>query len=215
MKAYQLMIFDWDGTLMDSVDRIVSCMQSAGRDCGLVAPSREAVKQIIGLSLDAAMPQLFPAQSEATYQDVRALYSQYYRHDDPTPTPLFTGIASMLQDLAKTKLLAVATGKSRAGLERVLQATELGEVFVTRRGADDAASKPDPLMLTQILQELSIPVSEAVMIGDSVHDLAMAAALGMDRIGVSWGVDRKETLARYEPVLIADSVPQLAERLSI
>lgn len=215
MKAYQLMIFDWDGTLMDSVDRIVSSMQSAGRDCGLAVPSRDAVKQIIGLSLDAAMPQLFPAQKAAIYQQMRERYSQYYRQDDPTPTPLFPGIEAMLRDLAGTKLLAVATGKSRSGLERVLQSTGLGDVFATRRGADDAVSKPDPLMLIQILQELSIPVTESVMIGDSVHDLAMAAALGMDRIGVSWGVDRKETLARYEPVLIADSVSQLAERLSV
>jgi phosphoglycolate phosphatase len=215
MKAYQLMIFDWDGTLMDSVDRIVSCMQSAGRDCGLVEPSRDAVKQIIGLSLATAMPILFPAQSESTYHHVRELYSRYYKFDDPTPTPLFPGIEAMLRQLAGYKSLAVATGKSRAGLERVLQVTQLGEVFVARRGADDAASKPDPLMLTQIVQELGIPVSDAVMIGDSVHDLAMAAALGMDRIGVSWGVDNKATLARYEPILIADSVTQLAERLAL
>lgn len=215
MKAYQLMIFDWDGTLMDSVDRIVSCMRSAGRDCGLAEPSRDAVKRIIGLSLVTAMPILFPAQSAATYQHVRELYSRYYKFDDPTPTPLFPGIETMLRQLAGYKSLAVATGKSRAGLERVLQVTQLGDVFVARRGADDAASKPDPLMLTQIVQELGIPVSNTVMIGDSVHDLAMAAALGMDRIGVSWGVDSKETLARYEPILIADSVIQLAERLSV
>ncbi len=210
MKEYQLIIFDWDGTLMDSVQRIVSCMQKAALISGLAMPATELVKDIIGLSLTEAMQRLFPDEMPELHHRLIQTYSEYYKHLDDTPTPLFSGIEPMMRQLhAAGKSLAVATGKSRRGLERVLTETAMGELFCTRRGADDAKSKPDPLMLEQILNELSIPVSDAVMVGDSIHDLAMAQAIGMDSIGVTWGVHTSHMLAMHNPAAIVGSVTDL------
>ncbi len=216
MKEYQLIIFDWDGTLMDSIQRIVSCMQKAARACHMPEPSADAVRDIIGLSLSVAMPRLFPQASSELHQTLVRHYSDYYKHLDDTPTPLFSGVDDMMRQLhAAGKSLAVATGKSRSGLERVLNETGLGGLFCTRRGADEAKSKPDPLMLRQILDELAVPVEQAVMIGDSVHDLAMAQAIGMDSIGVTWGVHGRNLLEQHQPVTIVDSVADLHRHLAL
>lgn len=210
MKEYQLIIFDWDGTLMDSVQRIVSCMQKAAQVCSLPVPTSASVKDIIGLSLSEATQKLFPDDVPEQHQRLIQCYGEYYKHLDDTPTPLFSGIEPMMRQLhAAGKSLAVATGKSRRGLERVLTETAMGELFRTRRGADDAKSKPDPLMLEQILDELSLSVTDAVMVGDSVHDLAMARAIGMDSIGVTWGVHAPHMLAMHQPVAIMESVTDL------
>jgi haloacid dehalogenase superfamily, subfamily IA, variant 3 with third motif having DD or ED/haloacid dehalogenase superfamily, subfamily IA, variant 1 with third motif having Dx(3-4)D or Dx(3-4)E len=215
MKEYQLIIFDWDGTLMDSVGRIVSSMQKAALASNLAVPSKNSVKDIIGLSLQVSMQRLFPGSSEEEHKTLIQHYSHYYKHLDDTPTPLFPDIARMVQQLhVNGKLLAVATGKSRNGLERVLAETDMASLFCARRGADEAKSKPDPLMLQQILHELSIPVQSAVMVGDSVHDLAMAQAIGMDSIGVSWGVHNKTMLESHQPIAIVDSVAELYQQLS-
>ncbi|NCB61681.1 MAG: HAD family hydrolase [Gammaproteobacteria bacterium] len=216
MKGYQLIIFDWDGTLMDSIQRIVSCMQKAARACNLPEPSSEDVRDIIGLSLSVAMPRLFPQAVPEQHQILIQHYSNYYKHLDDTPTPLFPGVDDMMRQLhAAGKSLAVATGKSRSGLERVLAETGLGGLFCIRRGADEAKSKPDPLMLKQILDELAIPVEQSVMIGDSVHDLAMAKAIGMDSIGVTWGVHDRLLLEQHQPVTIVDSVADLHRHLHL
>ena len=220
MKQYQLIIFDWDGTLMDSVSRIVSSMQKAAQVCNLPVPAIHSVKDIIGLSLQVSMQRLFPLASDEQRNMLIQHYSNYYKHLDDTPTPLFSGVNGMMRQLhANGKQLAVATGKSRSGLERVLAETEMAELFCSRRGADEAKSKPDPLMLQQILDELKLPAHRAVMVGDSVHDLAMARAIGMDSIGVTWGVHDRALLEQHQPVAIVDSVPDLhlhlnARRLS-
>ncbi|MGL4480769.1 MAG: HAD hydrolase-like protein, partial [Aeromonas veronii] len=163
MQDIRLAIFDWDGTLMDSVGRIVACVQGAARDCELAVPAPAQIRQIIGLSLDVAMSRLFPLRSDSgTAIDERQIamlidrYRHHYLHDT-TPSPLFSGAGELLHDWQSRGLqLAVATGKSRRGLDRVLDETGLRPLFVTSRGADEARSKPDPLMLEQILDELGL-----------------------------------------------------------
>ncbi|MEM0553787.1 MULTISPECIES: HAD-IA family hydrolase [Aeromonas] len=216
MQDIRLAIFDCDGTLMDSVGRIVACVQGAARDCELAVPAPAQIRQIIGLSLDVAMSRLFPLCSDSgTAIDERQIatlidrYRHHYLHDT-TPSSLFAGAGELLHDWRSRGLqLAVATGKSRRGLDRVLDETGLRPLFVTSRGVDEARSKPDPLMLEQILAELGLSPRQAVMIGDSVHDMAMAEAIAMPRIGVTWGVDSSEALSRYEPVAVVDSMTAL------
>ncbi|MFQ2906320.1 HAD family hydrolase [Aeromonas allosaccharophila] len=216
MQDIRLAIFDWDGTLMDSVGRIVVCVQGAARDCELAVPTPTRIRQIIGLSLDVAMSRLFPlcSDSGATSDErqIAALIDRYRHHylHDATPSPLFAGAGELLHDWQSQGLqLAVATGKSRRGLDRVLDETGLRPLFATSRGADEANSKPDPLMLEQILAELGLSPRQAVMIGDSVHDMAMAEAIAMPRIGVSWGVDSRDALGRHGPVAVVDSMAAL------
>ncbi|MCX0433797.1 HAD family hydrolase [Aeromonas veronii] len=222
MQDIRLAIFDWDGTLMDSVGRIVACVQGAARDCELAVPSPAQIRQIIGLSLDVAMSRLFPlcsgsgsgSGSGATSgeRQIAAIIDRYRHHylHDATPSPLFAGAGELLHDWQLRGLqLAIATGKSRRGLDRVLDETGLRSLFVTSRGADEARSKPDPLMLEQILDELRLSPRQAVMIGDSVHDMAMAEAIAMPRIGVTWGVDSSDALSRHGPVAVVDSMTAL------
>ena len=208
---YQLLIFDWDGTLMDSVARIVSCMQQSARDCRLPLPVDAAVRDIIGLSLRVAVPRLFPGLTAEALDHFIDRYREHYLYLDPTPTPLFPGVAEQLARWhAAGYRLAVATGKARAGLERVLDETGLGHLFAARRGADEALSKPDPLMLRQLLNELNVAPEQALMIGDSVHDMAMAEAICMDRVGISWGVHSPSQLQQHSRRCVVDSIEQLA-----
>ena len=220
MQDIRLAIFDWDGTLMDSVGRIVACVQGAARDCELAVPTPVRIRQIIVLSVVVGIPRLFPLSSGSgsgsgrafDERQIAALIDRYRHHylHDATPSPLFFGAGELLHDWQSRGLqLAVATGKSRSGLDRVLDETGLRPLFVTSRGADEARSKPDPLMLEQILDELGLSPRQAVMIGDSVHDMAMAEAIAMPRIGVTWGVDSRDALSRHGPVAVVDSMAAL------
>ncbi|MGN5182701.1 HAD family hydrolase [Aeromonas veronii] len=183
MQDIRLAIFDWDGTLMDSVGRIVDCVQEAARYCELAVPAPAQIRQIIGLSLDVAMSRLFPLSSGCAFDErqIAALIDRYRHHylHDATPSPLFAGAGELLHDWRSRGLqLAVATGKSRRGLDRVLD-------------------------------ELGLSPRQAVMIGDSVHDMAMAEAIAMPRIGVTWGVDSRDALSRHGPVAVVDSMAAL------
>lgn len=210
-KQKSLIIFDWDGTLMDSIGLIVESMQHAADKHGLTV-SDEATRGIIGLSMQTAVATLFPDVPEhhaALVQDYGAYYVKHC-HDDT----LFAGIATLLNDLhAQGKTLAVATGKKRQGLARVLPQTGVEALFSVTRCADEAAGKPDPRMLHQILQATGKTVSDAVMVGDSVHDLRMAHAIGMDSIAVSYGCAAADTLAGEQPSALVDSVTALAALL--
>lgn len=206
MKAYELLIFDWDGTLMDSIGKIVRCMENTAKAMALPIPSEQAVRDIIGLSMTEALQCLYPAGSVDEYQALREEYKQQFLLLDTTPTPLFSETPALLLQLRSEKyLLAVATGKARAGLERVLRETGLGDFFHASRSADDARSKPHPDMLQQLLVELKIAPERAFMVGDSVHDLNMAAGAGMDAIGVSYGAHSRERLHEAAPKAIIDS----------
>lgn len=205
-----LVVFDWDGTVMDSIGRIVSSMQAAARHSDLVVPSDFAVKQIIGLSLDPALDVLFPGVTADKRLQLFTHYRDHYVIHDITPTPLFDGVEQVLQQLkAQNVLLAVATGKARKGLQRMFDETGLAKYFDTSRCADEAQSKPHPDMLQQILLELDIKAEHAIMVGDTSHDMKMAQAIAMPRIGVTHGVHGRDVLSQFAPKAIIDTIPEL------
>ncbi|WP_199608795.1 HAD-IA family hydrolase [Flocculibacter collagenilyticus] len=205
---YKLVIFDWDGTVMDSVGRIVSSMQNAARIINCDVPSDHDVKSIIGLSLEKAVAILFPQQSVEQHQSLILHYRKQYKEDNSVPTPYFSGVAHVLSTFKQQDvLLAVATGKGRQGLERVWG--DYKEYFSISRCSDDAQSKPHPEMIEQILTALNIEKSEAVMVGDSIHDLAMANSAGVDSIGVTYGVHSEQELQVYNPIAVIDSFEEI------
>lgn len=208
--ASQLIIFDWDGTLMDSVARIVACMQAAAAESGWPVPDEQAVHDIIGLSLRVAIPRLFGERSAAEIDAFIDGYRDHYLYRCPVESPLFAGVREVLAQLrARGYRLAVATGKARAGLNRVLTETGLGEMFVDTIAADEARSKPDPLMLQQLLARNRVAVQQAIMVGDSEHDMAMAAAIDMPRIGITWGVHDAARLQQHAPLAVVDDLQAL------
>ena len=211
MKKYKLVIFDWDGTLMDSVGRIVSSMRSAAEQANLNIPTEDAVKNIIGLSLPEATNILFPLCTEQEAMQLLVFYKDHYVSRDSTPSPLFSHALLLLQQLKDNhQLLAVATGKGRNGLERVMAETDTKSYFTASKCADESESKPSPDMVLQLLEQLNINRQEAVMIGDTVHDMSMARNAGIDRIGVTMGVHDREALSEFQPVAIVDSLFELA-----
>jgi len=214
IKQYKLIIFDWDGTLMDSVARIVSSMQSAAKVVGLTVPSAHDVKQIIGLSIEEALRLLFAGVTDEEIEIMRLQYKYQYIDGDSTPTPLFDNAMNLLEVLKQDKkYLAVATGKGREGLNRVLDISATVDYFHTTRCAGEMPSKPDPEMLNSILAELDISAHEAIMIGDTSHDLKMAQNAGIDSIGVTYGVHSKQVLEQYNPIVVVDSLTQLQQLL--
>ncbi|MEW6982743.1 HAD family hydrolase [Colwelliaceae bacterium 6471] len=214
MHQYKLVVFDWDGTLMDSIGRIVSSMQSAAKAVLLESPSDEQVKSIIGMSLPKAMSVLFPQSTHEQSERLVAQYKEYYVDLDPTPTPLFDNAIALLEQLRQqNKLLAVATGKGRNGLERVLKASNTDHLFHGYRCGDEVSSKPAPDMLTSLLQEFAIEPHEAVMIGDSTLDMEMAHNAGVDRIGVTLGVHDEHKLSKFAPKAIVNSLHELQKLL--
>ncbi|MCI0510380.1 phosphoglycolate phosphatase [Chromohalobacter marismortui] len=212
---YRLVIFDWDGTLMDSVARIVACMQAAAHDVGWTPLSDAAVRDIIGLGLPEAIAQLCPGMSMEQRERLREHYSAHFVAAEREPMPFFDGVATGMQRLRGESglRLAVATGKSRRGLERVFTRTGSGEWFHASRTADETLSKPHPRMLEELLTEMRLAPEEALMVGDTEYDMEMARALGMDRIAVTYGVHARERLARSEPLLLADTFPALIDWL--
>jgi len=210
MNDYKLVIFDWDGTLMDSIGRIVSSMQAAAHHYKLTIPTVMQVKGIIGLSFPKAFELLFPDASEEKIKDIFSQYRYQYLEEVTTPAPLFENALSLLKLLNdNNKLLAVATGKSRQGLERVFTSTQTADFFHASRSGDEANSKPDPEMLISLLDELNLTAKQAVMIGDTSYDMEMAQAAGIDRIGITLGVHSREILNGYQPVAIVDSLLEL------
>jgi len=208
--SYQLVIFDWDGTLMDSIGRIVSSMHGAAARMGLTRVPEQAVHDIIGLSLGEAVARLYPRLDATRAHQLQEHYRVQYQHENDTPSAPFAHAGEMLRRLREHGLLlAVATGKARRGLDRVLQETGLGPLFDVTRGADEARSKPDPLMLEQILAQTGVATTQAVMVGDSIHDMEMARRIGMDRIAVTFGVHERQRLAPYSPVASIDCLSEL------
>ncbi|MBH0019031.1 HAD-IA family hydrolase [Pseudoalteromonas sp. SWXJ133] len=212
IKKYKLVIFDWDGTVMDSVTKIVNCIRSSAESLNLVPPSDETIKNIIGMSLEKAIDVLFPdnvAQHQALISGYKYQYSV-----DTTPTPVFANVVSVLNALKEQGIvLAVATGKGRGGLERLLEQSQLRHFFSATRTSDEAQSKPSPDMLYQLLEELGISAQDAVMIGDTQIDMTMAKAAGMDRIGVTMGVHNAQQLNKLSPVATVDNYLQLQQVL--
>lgn len=200
--GYELVIFDWDGTLMNSEARIVASVQKAAERCGLPVLPHDESKQIIGLSLDKAVLTLYPQADAQKVLAMSQAYAQHFLHESEVEMQPFSGAERLLTELRERGAkLAVATGKSRKGLDAVLSASGFGVYFDMTRTPVESASKPDPLMLTQILHELQVDVSCAVMVGDTTFDMQMAKAIGMDRVALHHGVHSPQQLAAFDPVV--------------
>lgn len=210
LSNYDLVIFDWDGTLMDSIGLIVETVQKTAAAHDFVVPSEQAVRDIIGLSLEIALHQLFPGITEPQIEEVRKTYKANYFAEKDRVLPLFKHSEAFLQHLRQSgKLMAVATGKGTPGLQKAMRDSGLTDYFSTFRTSDDAQSKPSPDMLLQILDELQIEAHRAIMIGDSIHDLEMARRAGMHSIGVSFGAHDDAKLATKSPLKVIDCYSEL------
>ena len=205
-----MIIFDWDGTLCDSAAHIVSALQAAAVELGLPVPSDAAASNIIGLGLPQALAVLFPDASQELLGEIATVYAKRFIESERSPPQLFPGAMDTLHVLkARGFELAVATGKSRRGLDRMLRVFELEGFFHATRCADETRSKPDPLMIAEILQERGASSDRAIMIGDTEYDLQMATNAGVASVGVSFGVHSSERLQAHGPVAIVDTLPAL------
>jgi phosphoglycolate phosphatase len=211
--SYSLVVFDWDGTLMDSTHSIVAAIQAACRDLELPVPSASQASWVIGLSLESALRRAVPALSNAMLPRFLERYRVHYLLRDPE-LKLFEGVSEMLAELgARDVRMAVATGKSRVGLNRALAASGLVDVFQATRCADETFSKPNPTMLYEIMDELGVEADRAVMIGDTSHDLQMASNARMHGVGVSYGAHTRQELEAEQPQAVVESVADLREWL--
>ncbi len=207
-----MIIFDWDGTLCDSVGHIVRGVQNAARDMALPVPSDEAAANIIGLGLPQAMAVLFPELPEERRQELIAGYSRHYIANEEAPPELFPGALDTLHALKDSGLeVAVATGKSRRGLDRILDKLGLAGFFDATRCADETRSKPHPLMIHEIMAERGAAADEVLMVGDTEYDLEMARNAGVASVGVTFGVHSVARLEAHGPVAIVDALPQLLD----
>lgn len=212
----KVVIFDWDGTLIDSVDHIADSLHQAATDLGYPELEREAYRDIIGLGMIEALERLYPGLSREEMVSIREGYAGYFFKKVTTPQNVFAGMANVLTDLrGGGRRCSVATGKSRRGLEGALTSSGLGANFDITRCADETRSKPDPLMLEEILSFYGYAPEEAVMIGDTRYDLDMARRIGMPAIGVEWGVHKRDVLEQYDPHAVVSSVDELRRVLGL
>jgi phosphoglycolate phosphatase len=210
MRHYELVIFDWDGTLMDSAAKIVHCFERAYVDAGVDYPGAAAVRRIIGLGLTEAIEALSPAAEPVARRRVLDGYRHYFLALDAESMSLFPGVREGLAALsAQGRLLAVATGKSRRGLDRVLGHTGLGEYFVATRCADEAFSKPHPRMLEDILERTGMTAAQAIMVGDTSYDMSMAGAIGMAGLAVDYGVHPRAELMHHGALACCESFEEV------
>ncbi|HEY8609368.1 MAG TPA: HAD-IIIA family hydrolase [Noviherbaspirillum sp.] len=208
-KRFDLIVFDWDGTLMDSTATIAACIQAAAKDLGLAVPSNRQASYVIGLGLQEAMQAALPDLEPRHYPRVVERYRYHYLAKDKGLT-LFDGVRDMLADLSQRGyFLAIATGKSRVGLNRALDAANLLSVFDATRCADETFSKPHPAMLQELTRELGQDIERTVMIGDTTHDLQMAINAGAAGIAVHYGAHAVHELEALNPVYSASSVAEL------
>ena len=209
-KRFELIVFDWDGTLMDSTGAIVASIKAAARDLGIPEPSDERAHHIIGLGLIDALRHALPDLPEERYQDVALRYRHHYMSRDQDLL-LFEGAEALIDELAAAgHYLAVATGKTRKGLDRAFEVSGLGSRFHGSRCADECHSKPHPQMLEELMAEFGVEPDATLMIGDTTHDLLMARNAGVAALGVAYGAHPRETLEAEGPLYCAGDVAQLA-----
>jgi phosphoglycolate phosphatase len=213
-KQFDLIVFDWDGTLMDSTSTIVKCIQAAAKDLGLPIPRDEQASHVIGLGLHEAMQAAMPNIDPGLYPKLVERYRFHYLSKDHELV-LFDGVREMLLELRQNAyFLAVATGKSRVGLNRAMNAVGVLSLFNATRCADETFSKPHPAMLQELTRELGQDLKRTVMIGDTTHDLMMASNAGAHGIAVEYGAHPIEQLHACGPVYSARTVAHLHEWLS-
>jgi phosphoglycolate phosphatase len=212
---YRLLVFDWDGTLADSEQRIVAAARLAIDTLGLPGRSHQQVRAIIGLALSEAFQELFPGMAKSQENRFVACYREYYLRNTETPVPLFAGVHTTLKGLAAQRYqLAVATGKGRRGLHRDLVSHGLEALFSTTRCADDAPSKPHPQMLEDIMEELDASREQTLMIGDTAYDMEMARNAGVATVAVSCGMHDSRRLLEFNPLALLASIAELPAWLS-
>ncbi len=212
-KRYDLLIFDWDGTLMDSAGHIVESIQNACDDLGIPVPADRDCRQIIGLGLVQALQTLLPNLAELDYPRLTERYRHHYLGRD-AEIALFDGVANGIRELREAGyVLAVATGKSQIGLQRALDYHGLGRFFSATRCADQTHSKPHPAMVLEILDELLVAPDRAIVIGDTSHDMLMAQNAGVDRLAVSYGAHEHDDLLAHDPVALLHSFGDVREWL--
>ncbi len=208
-RRYDLIAFDWDGTLYDSTAAITQAIQAAVGDVGGTVPSKASASYVIGLGLTQALAHAAPDVPPDQYPELATRYQHHYRRLASEVT-LFDGVLPMLGDLKRRHhWLAVATGKSRRGLDEVLAHVALAGVFDGSRTADETAGKPHPLMLYELMREFGVDAERTLMIGDTTHDLRMAQAAGCDSVGVSYGAHADSTFADCQPQAVVHSVAEL------
>ncbi len=208
-KQFDLIVFDWDGTLMDSTSTIVKCIQASAKDLGLPIPREEQAAHVIGLGLYEAMHSAMPGLEQKDYARMVERYRYHYLSKDHELT-LFAGVREMLHELSQQAyFLAVATGKSRVGLNRSMNATGLLSMFDATRCADETFSKPHPAMLQELTRELGQDIRRTVMIGDTTHDLLMANNAGAAGVAVQYGAHPIHELDACKPLYSAATVGEL------
>jgi phosphoglycolate phosphatase len=209
-KTFKLLVFDWDGTVMDSESRIVACVDAAIADLDLPQRSIDEVKNIIGLGLKEAVQTLFPGSGDELLQNIVERYRYHYLTADKTPSPLFPGARETLEQLNEAGyLLAVATGKGRAGLEKVFEETNTREFFVTSRCADESFSKPHPQMLEAVIDFCGVMPDDTLMIGDTEYDMQMAVNANASALAVCYGVHTPERLMQSQPLGCVESITDI------
>ncbi len=211
---YALLVFDWDGTLIDSAATIAECIQAASCEMGLPVPDRERASHVIGLGLQDSLRHAVPDLPRERYVEFAGLYRRHFLARESSMS-LFEGVPQLLSELARRgHVLAVATGKSRAGLDRALEASGLGVHFRASRCADETSPKPNPAMLLELMQELDMEPHRVLMVGDTSHDLQMARNAGVDAVAVSYGAHPEQALRALEPHACVSSVSGLARWLT-
>lgn len=212
-NRFDLIIFDWDGTLVDSIDWIVHCLKKAANSQGYNILDEQAAKDTIGLSLQKAAEKLIPGIDQLSQEQFIACYSQEFLSKQISEDDLFDGVDKMLAKLKQTGYqLAVATGKRQLELSKAMHGTGVCEFFNTTRSADQTASKPHPGMLEEIIKEIGVSKERALLVGDSIHDMQMAVNAGISSISVSCGANTSEQLQSYNPLL---NLAQTTELLKV
>lgn len=213
-KDFDLLVFDWDGTLMDSEAHIVDCLRVAMEAVDAEFRPDDHLRQVIGLGLPEAIASLLPEHEEWVHRQAVQAFRTEFLSNKPVPSRLFDGARELLHQLQEQGyMLAVATGKSRSGLDKVLKETDLEPIFAATRTADETFSKPHPQMLEEILVDLDTEPHRALVIGDTEFDLQMAQNARVPAVGVSYGVHSRERLNSANPLAIFDEIAELGHWL--
>ena len=210
--SYKLLVFDWDGTIIDSAAAIVDCIQEAARDSGLEIPPRERAAHTIGLGLHDALRFAVPDLPAERYAEFVANYRKHFLMRQDT-MQVFDGMRELIDRFSRSHVLAIATGKSRRGLDRALAATDLKPFFMASRCADETNPKPHPAMLLELMAELDVAKEQVVMIGDTSHDMQMARSAGVHGVAVTYGAHDEQGLLACSPIACVGDVKTLAEWL--
>ena len=206
---YRLVVFDWDGTIIDSASAIAQCIRDAAADLGLPVPTHEQASHVIGLGLQDALRGAVPALPAERVGEFVAAYRLHFLKSEDS-MGLFGGMRELIESLSRERTLGIATGKSRRGLDRALDATGLKPYFRASRCADETHPKPHPAMLLELLREFNIPADSALMIGDTSHDLEMARAAGVDAVAVTYGAHAEQGLRACAPLSCLPTVRDLS-----